>query len=573
MVAPQPPGTRSGPQFGRESEENLKKTYEGRRPPIYLVDGPAVGPTGLPRRPSTDPLPWPVAAGLAGDHRPMTQLRPHLQTVLVAGIAAIASSLAVAGTTPEFVLAPISAFVVAVTPAQVITFSILVLGSLGSKIGFVLAIGLGISLFGGIAAVMGWLAERYAPERWVDTLGFGGAGVVAALVGYALVGAPISAAASGLGAAAGALLIGRLVHVPSASPESERRRFLGALAAVAGFSGAALLTGREVVRRTQPTVEEVFGPRTGDGSSSQEVVEGLLDDARAQSFDVDGLSPLVSEIGSFYEVDINSIDPDVDATTWSLSITGAVNRPFELSYEEITAIEPDHRFITLRCVGESLNGHKMDNALWTGVPVGPLIEAADPKGEYVMLRAADGYFEEFPLEALRDGFLAYGMNGEVLPRGHGYPVRALIPGHWGEINVKWITQIEVLTREMDGFWEQRGWHGTGPVNTVAKLWTDNRLSDGRVEVGGHAYAGTRGIQLVEVSTDGGATWTDAELGPKLPGTDVWRQWRHTFEPPTDASSAEVVVRATDGTGTLQPMEEAQPFPSGATGWVRKTIRL
>jgi hypothetical protein len=121
---------------------------------------------------------------------------------------------------------------------------------------------------------------------------------------------------------------------------------------------------------------------------------------------------------------------------------------------------------------------------------------------------------------------------------------------------------------MDWYWEQRGWHGTVPVNTVAKLWSDTTLENGRVEVAGHAYAGTRGIKRVEVSTDGGNTWQDADLSAPLPGEDVWRQWRHEFNPD---GTHEVVVRAIDGEGTLQPEDRSESFPSGATGWVRKTI--
>ena len=186
-----------------------------------------------------------------------------------------------------------------------------------------------------------------------------------------------------------------------------------------------------------------------------------------------------------------------------------------------------------------------------------------------MLRADDGYYEEFPLPALEGGFLAFGMNGDTLPEGHGYPVRALIPGHWGEINVKWITEIEVLEEEVDGYWEERGWHGTGPVETVAKLHHEEGLDDGRMRVGGHAYAGTRGISAVEVSTDGGDSWTEAELSEELPGEDVWRQWVHTYDPP--GGEHEVVVRAIEADGTVQPSEETDAFPSGPSGWVSRSV--
>lgn len=107
------------------------------------------------------------------------------------------------------------------------------------------------------------------------------------------------------------------------------------------------------------------------------------------------------------------------------------------------------------------------------------------------------------------------------------------------------------------------------MNTVAKLWTVNRLSNGRLQVGGHAYAGTRGIRTVEVSTDGGEHWEEATLGPRLPDADVWRQWKYDWRPAADEVT--VVVRAIDRLGELQPREESQPYPSGATGWVTKSI--
>jgi len=160
------------------------------------------------------------------------------------------------------------------------------------------------------------------------------------------------------------------------------------------------------------------------------------------------------------------------------------------------------------------------------------------------------------------------MNGDQLPRGHGFPARALIPGHWGEINVKWITEIEILEEEVEGYWEERGWHGTGPVNTVAKLHAVNHLDDGRIEVAGHAYAGNRGIERVEVSTDGGDTWSEATLSEELPGDDVWRQWAYRYE---REDAHEVVVRAVDGTGTLQAEERSDAFPSGPTGWVSEEV--
>jgi hypothetical protein len=201
-----------------------------------------------------------------------------------------------------------------------------------------------------------------------------------------------------------------------------------------------------------------------------------------------------------------------------------------------------------------------------------VLDRTELEGEYVVLHAADDYYEEFPVEALREGFLAYGMNGETLPRGHGYPVRALIPGHWGEINVKWLTEIEIVEDAEKGYWEKQGWHGTGPVKTVAKLYPENVHHDtgrDRVTVAGHAYAGVRGVSAVEVSTDGGDSWTEAELSEPLPDQDVWRQYVHEYDHPGETH--EVVVRAVEADGTVQSSDETGPFPSGASGWVSTTV--
>ena len=309
------------------------------------------------------------------------------------------------------------------------------------------------------------------------------------------------------------------------------------------------------------------------GNAARQAVERRIEAARATDLGVAGLESPVTDVGDFFEVDINVIDPDVNAADWTLRVTGAVDRELALGYGELTAMPPEHRFNTLRCVGEPLNGRLMDTALWTGVPVAALLDRAGPSSDCgcVMLRAVDGYYEEFPLPALERGLLAYGMNGRLLPRDHGFPLRALVPGHWGEVNVKWLTEIEVLEREATGYWEVRGWHGTGPVTTVAKLHAENRLDDGRRQVGGHAYAGLRGIDRVEVSVDGGETWEAARLSDPLPDPDTWRQWAYAWTP-TEATH-EVVVRAVDGTGATQPREAQPPFPRGASGWVSRTVEV
>ncbi|WP_299330763.1 molybdopterin-dependent oxidoreductase [Haloplanus sp.] len=472
-----------------------------------------------------------------------------------AGTAAVAGSYAVVGGSTAFVAATIANTMVTLTPAAIVTFAITVLGDIGSDLAYLSGLAATVVALGAVAGG----ARLVAARRGRRTVSPAAVGVAIAAVSVGLSGSVPSA----LGAAVGGALVSVAADLrePTAAAvdvdDSRRTVLAGAAALAVGVVGVG---GRRAVD------DSGVGTDAASTEPVPEDVATLLDEAESKSLSVDGLEPLVSD--SFYRVDVANVDPDPAREDWSMRIHGAVDEETTITVSDIEAMEQEHRFATLRCVGESLNGRKLDNALWTGVPLATFLEEAGLQGEYVMLRAADGFYEEFPVDALEEGFLAVGMNGRPLPRGHGAPARALIPGHWGEINVKWLTEIEILDEPATGYWEERGWHGTGPVETVAKLWAENRLDDGRIEVGGTAYAGTRGIDRVEVSTDAGATWVEAELSEPLPGDDVWRQWVHRYEA---GNRHEVVVRAVDGTGTVQPQEEAEAFPSGPSGWVSKTV--
>ncbi|WP_251341483.1 molybdopterin-dependent oxidoreductase [Haloplanus halophilus] len=468
---------------------------------------------------------------------------------LAGGVAAVAGSYAVVGDAPAFVAAPIANLTVTLAPGVLVTFAITVLGDLGSKLAYASGLAVTAALLGVVVA-----AGRLAAAR-IDRPLLAPAAV--ALAVGAVAGVLAGALDSAVGAAVGAALVATVADLggDAGTPTDDGRRAL--LSGAAALAVAALgVGGRRAFAPSDPT------PTT----PVPDDVAALLAEAEGKSLAVEGLEPLVSD--HFYRVDIANVDPDPAREDWSLRIHGAVGEETTYTFADVEAMEHEHRFETLRCVGESLNGRKLDTAVWTGVPLMGLLEPADLQGEYVMLRAADGYYEEFPVAALETGFLAVGMNGQPLPRAHGAPARALIPGHWGEINVKWLTEIEILDEPATGYWEERGWHGTGPVNTVAKLWATNRLDDGRIEVAGPAYAGTRGIESVEVSTDGGDTWTEADLSTPLPGEDVWRQWVYRYEA---TGPHEVVVRAIDGTGTLQPEDERRAFPSGPSGWVSRSV--
>jgi DMSO/TMAO reductase YedYZ molybdopterin-dependent catalytic subunit len=489
---------------------------------------------------------------------------------LFAGLAAVAGSFAAVGFTPSFVASPIERVLARQMPGVVVSLAIQFLGSLGQQLNLVTAALLAALVIAGIARA-GIAVGDALYNRAVGP-------VLAGAVVFGLLVLVTGSVPSSGGAAVGvALALGVASLSPSlparGETSSDRRRVLASLGTAAGIGAVATVLSRDASPETA-TIPEDASPAVRDA----------LERAADSTLDVGGLEPLVSD--QFFNVDINAVDPEVDATTWELSVTGSVDEAFTVDYEALQSMDSRTEFHTLRCVGERLNGKKMDNALWTGVPVRRLLERAGPDSdcECVRVHAADDYYQVFPIDALNGAMLAYRMNGRPLPQRHGYPVRALVPGHWGEINVKWITEIEVIDRDAEGYWEERGWHGTGPVETVAKIHAANTLPDGRKQVGGHAYAGTRGVSAVEVSIDGGDSWSEARLSDPLvesvdwagdPGEtphapDVWRQWAFEYEPP--AGEHEVVARAIEADGTVQPSEEREAFPNGPSGWVTRTVR-
>jgi hypothetical protein len=170
--------------------------------------------------------------------------------------------------------------------------------------------------------------------------------------------------------------------------------------------------------------------------------------------------------------------------------------------------------------------------------------------------------------------VAYEMNGVRLPQNHGFPARLLVPDIYGMKNVKWLTKIEVVDYDYQGYWMVRGWSDVATMNTTSRIdvpKNGSSLRSGRNYVGGVAVAGQRGIQAVEVSTDGGATWAPAAVKPGL-GPNAWVLWLYEWSLPEPGAETRVLVRATDGNGMLQDGTVRGSLPDGATGYHTITIR-
>jgi len=481
-----------------------------------------------------------------------------------AGLAGVAGSYAATGYTPSFVASPIERTLARTMPDAVVSFAITTLGSLGQQLNLVSAIGI-VGLLFSVLTAGAIVAGQRANNRLLPTIG---TAVFVWLLTAGVTGTALLALGPALPAAA-IVGIAQLADAFSGRAEpisSKRRRALSTVGVAIGASAVGYQVGGQKTSASRDGLE-----LSAPGADPVDI-QSKMNDAEARSLDVDGIEPLVSQ--NFYEVDINSIDPDISPDDYTLTVTGEVTEEVTYDYDELQEMPAQNQFATLRCVGDSLNGQKIDTALWTGVPLSELTAPAGPQGECdcVLLRSEDGYEVEFPLAAFNRGLAVYGMNGEVLPRGHGYPVRAVIPGNWGEAHTKWLTEIEFINTEIDGYWEERGWDGAGEVKQVANLHHDELLEDGTREVAGHAYGGLNGVSAVEVSTDGGTTWSEATISEPLPSVDgtgsaaaAWRQWEYTYETPDEPH--EVVVRMIDADGNVQSSDQTGPFPDGAAGWV------
>lgn len=311
---------------------------------------------------------------------------------------------------------------------------------------------------------------------------------------------------------------------------------------------------------------------------------------RPPGFEDPRLTPLLdSEVTPtylFYRIDINPIVPEVDAATWALTVKGQVNNPFSINYEQIKAMPSVEEYATLQCVSNKIGGDLISTALWKGVRLKDILSKAQlrPGAKYIAFRCYDGYDVGIPLERglLEGTILAYDMNLAPLTAEHGYPVRAIVPGLYGMMNPKWITEIEVVDDIYEGYWQRNGWTNDAREATHSfiaipgqaqirdrfmnlDLLNINPIPGQRLPIAGVAFAGDRGISKVEVSTDGGVTWKSASIKDPL-SNYTWVLWTTGFTPSAGPGNYKIVVRATDKTGKVQTVNIRPPFPDGATGY-------
>ena len=356
-------------------------------------------------------------------------------------------------------------------------------------------------------------------------------------------------------------------HAPGvASPDWTRRRFLIASAGTIGVAAVAGGIGRSLIDAYH--VEGVVS--TSSLPKPLVAVPPLTSD---QVLALPGVTPLVVPNDAFYRIDTALLVPHVNVATWQLKVTGMVDHPLTFTYDELLTMPLYEQYVTISCVSNRVGENLVGNALWTGVRLKDVLEAAGVQqgATQIVGRSVDGFTAGFPTSWAtapdREAMIAVGMNREPLPANHGFPARLIVPGLYGYVSAtKWLSEIELTTREaVDGYWVPLGWAKDAPILTQSRIDLPRagaRLAPGPIDVAGVAWAPDRGVAGVEVRIDDGP-WQPARVTRPI-SKATWVQW--TF-PWTGAGPGRhgIEVRATDDTGDVQTDQVSEPAPDGARG--------
>lgn len=291
--------------------------------------------------------------------------------------------------------------------------------------------------------------------------------------------------------------------------------------------------------------------------------------------------------------------PAVDASAWRLAVGGLVERPLTLTLDEIQALPAVEHAVTLECAG---NGRArmparpvsqpwledgVSTARWRGTRLGPILERAGVLADArdIVFTGADRGIELGNEQSYQrsltvseavggESLLVYEMNGQPLLPQHGFPLRLLVPGWYGMASVKWLTSIEAVAAPFRGHHQVVAYvvrHDPGEDGQPITLMLPRALvippgipgfpartrtiDLGECLLEGRAWSGAAPIESVSVSTDGGTTWSEAELVHDLDSAFAWTGWRYRWAPAAPGEY-ELCCRARDAAGGEQPLEPA-----------------
>jgi sulfite oxidase len=284
---------------------------------------------------------------------------------------------------------------------------------------------------------------------------------------------------------------------------------------------------------------------------------------------------------------------ELNSDSWRLTVGGEVEKPLTLTLAELSKLETHSVVNTLECAGNGRSLHRpqvpgiqwgkgaVSTARFSGPRLRDVLQRAGVKatGKHVMFRGLDEvpgkvppFIRSIPMEKALDAdtLVATHMNGTPLTKHHGFPARALVPGWIGAASCKWLTEIKVLESEFVGNFMSPGYRfpnqavkpgdavkpedthvvtGLNVKSVISGPLDGASVKAGRVAVYGAAWAGEADIVKVEVSIDGGTSWTPATLGHEQ-ARYAWRLWSYEWK--AKGGDYSILSRATDSQGRTQP---------------------
>ena len=370
--------------------------------------------------------------------------------------------------------------------------------------------------------------------------------------------------------------------------DNSRRRFLSLTAALGTALGACSKT-----EEASPPADEApsrlgkpvsaYGDRSAHETAKRGTRETKTPEASSSRTPLEDLYGIITPSALHFERHHAGV-PDLDPNTHELFIHGLVERPLALSMADLKRLPSVSKVYFVECAGNSGGewgarrgpsasvSHGLASCSeWTGVPLRIVLEEAGlrPEAKWLLAEGGDAcrMSRSVPVEkALDDALLAYGQNGEALRPGQGYPIRLILPGWEGNINVKWLRRIELgdqpfMTKDETSKYTDLLADGKARIFTyemdaksVITRPSGGQKLDGAgfYEISGLAWSGRGLIEKVEISTDGGGTWSQAQLDEPRHAKAFTR-----FRAPWRWGGGETLLlsRATDETGYVQPSVE------------------
>ncbi len=368
-------------------------------------------------------------------------------------------------------------------------------------------------------------------------------------------------------------------------PNNERRRFLqlSGIAALAGCGQQGTQTAEEQLPSALGKPIRAYGERSPH-ETAKRVVPDLkrpqVGSTRTPLAETEGI---ITPASLHFERHHAGV-PDLDPAKHTLLLHGLVERPLVFTVAELKRLPSASHIYFVECSGNSGGDWKAPGgpnvaatfglascSEWTGVPLKLLLEEAGLKaeGKWIVAEGADAckMARSLPIEkALDDCLVAYAQNGEAIRPEQGYPLRLVVPGYEGNVNVKWLRQIKVVNEPYQTKDETSKYTDLLPDGTARQFtfMMDAKSvittpsggqklpGPGFHEIRGLAWSGRGTIERVDVSVDGGKTWQKATLQePRLP--KAFTRFRLPWQ--WDGQPVEILSRAVDSSGYVQPTRE------------------